>query len=226
MGLSNQRLRSAHHFLARRSIYPSVLASMLALALWFGRVYLSRTGTFSFLVWNLILAWIPYLGALWADHTHHRFPRAWYLLLVPGALWLAFFPNAPYIVTDLWHLAERPPVPMWYDIGFLATFALTGLLLAVFSLRIMQRLVRFHLGAIISWLFVGAAVALGGLGVYLGRFLRWNSWDLLLNPKGVLADITARLAHPFDHPRTFGVALLFAAILFVLYLAFASQEPA
>jgi uncharacterized membrane protein len=226
MQLINRRWRQAYGFLAPRAFLPSLLASLLAVALWFGRVYLSQAGTYSFLLWNLILAWVPYLGSLWADHAHSRFPKAWYLLLIPGALWLAFFPNAPYIVTDFWHLAERPPVPLWYDIGFLATFALTGLLLAVFSLRIMQRLVRFHLGSIASWLFVGGAVALGGLGVYLGRFLRWNSWDLFLNPKGVLADVVSRLAHPFDHPRTFGVTLLFAAILFVFYLAFATREPA
>jgi uncharacterized membrane protein len=224
MDLVLSHFEGTRRYTTLRAMCPVVLASLLAVALWFGRAYYSGSGTFSFLIWNLILAWIPYLGALWADHAHQRFPRAWFLLLVPGALWLAFLPNAPYLVTDFWHLAERPPVPLWYDIGVLATFSLTGLLLAAFSLRIMHRLVRYHLGSLVGWLFVCFAVGLSGLGVYLGRFLRWNSWDLLLNPRAVLADVVIRLAHPMDHLQTVGFTLLFAAILFVFYLGFTVRD--
>jgi uncharacterized membrane protein len=121
-------------------VIPAALSSLLAVGLLAGRVYHSRTLIFVFLLWNLFLAWIPYLGSLWADRLHRRHPRRWWYLFLPGALWLAFFPNAPYIVTDFWHLQERPSVPMWYDIGMLSAFALTGLFLAIFSLHTMQRL--------------------------------------------------------------------------------------
>jgi uncharacterized membrane protein len=102
----------------------------------------------------------------------------------------------------------------------LTVFAWTGLFLAVFSLRTMQTLVKSYLGAAASWLFVLGSLGLGGLGVYIGRFLRWNSWDLLLQPRSVLADVVIRLADPLNHPRTIGVTLLFAAFLLVCYLTF------
>lgn len=220
------RVRRVHRFLARQSLYPILLSSSLAVVLFAGRVFRSQSFTYRFLVWNLILAWIPYLASLWGAHLHRRHPRRWWYLLLPGLLWLTFFPNAPYIVTDFWHLQERAPVPIWYDIGLLSAFALTGLFLAVYSLRTMQKLVRHYLGTLLSWLFALAALGLGGLGVYLGRFLRWNSWDLLLHPQGVLADVAVRLVHPLSHPQTFGVTFLFGALLLVCYLTLTSREPA
>jgi uncharacterized membrane protein len=217
-------LRQAHRFLARQSLYPIGLSSLLAISLFAGRVYRSYTATYAFLVWNLFLAWIPYLISLWADHCHRRYRRRWECLVIPGVLWLVFFPNAPYIITDFWHLRERAPIPLWYDVGLLSVFAWTGLFLAVFSLRTMHRLVRHHVGPILSWLFVTVVLGLGGLGVYMGRFLRWNSWDLLLRPRVVLSDVAIRLTDPWNHPRTFGVTFLFAAILFVSYLTLTSRE--
>jgi len=107
----------------------------------------------------------------------------------------------------------------------LSAFALSGLFLAVFSLRIIHDLVQQHLGAILGWLFVAAALGLGGLGIYLGRFLRWNSWDLVFHPRGVLTDVAVRLADPLAYPQAMGVTVLFAAILFVCYLALGAREP-
>lgn len=221
------RQRSARltRFLARHSMVPALLSSLLAAALLAARMGRSHSVTFGFLYWNLFLAWVPYLSSLWADHLHRRHPGRWWLLLAPGALWLAFFPNAPYLVTDFWHLQPRE-APFWFDIGMLSMFALSGLFLAVFSLRAMQGLVRQYAGAFLSWLFALSVLGLGGLGVYLGRFLRWNSWDLLLNPHAVLADVATRLADPLSHPQTYGVTLLFAALLLVSYLALASRELA
>ncbi|MBN1318813.1 MAG: DUF1361 domain-containing protein [Anaerolineales bacterium] len=217
-------LQTIHRFLFRRSAYPLLISSSLALALFIGRVYLSRTTIFIFLVWNLFLAWIPYLSSMWADVLHSRNPRKWWRLLVPGLLWLAFFPNAPYIVTDLWHLSERPYVPYWYDIGLLTTFVLSGIFLAIISLRNMQRLVAYYAGSFVSWLFVFGGMALGGLGVYIGRFLRWNSWDLLFHPQKVFNDIFVQLSEPLTHPRTFGVTILVGAILLTSYLCLVSND--
>jgi uncharacterized membrane protein len=218
---------SAHfRVLARHSMLPVLLSSLLAVGLFAARVYRSQEITYGFLVWNLVLAWIPYLCSLWVGHLHRRHPRRWGLLLLLGLSWLVFFPNAPYIVTDFGHLQARPLVPMWYDIGMLAAFALTGLFLAVFSLRIIHELVRQHLGPILGWLFVGTVVGLSGMGVYLGRFLRWNSWDLFLHPHGVLTDVSTRLADPLGHPQAMGVTCLFAAMLFVCYVALGPREPA
>lgn len=216
-------LRRTHRFCLNQLVYPLVLSSLLASALFAGRVYLSHTATYRFLVWNLLLAWLPYIFGLAVVLLHRRYPRGWWLILIPAAAWLLFLPNAPYLVTDLWHLDERKPVPMWYDIGMLATFAWSGLFLAVASLNAMQNVVRDYFGRSVSWLFVFGAMGLSGFGIYLGRFLNWNSWDLILQPKGVLADILPRLAHPIRYSQTYGVTILFAAFFFVCYLTFVSM---
>lgn len=217
-------LQRIHRFNLNFLIYPLVLSSLLAGGLFAGRVYLSHKSTYLFLVWNLFLAWLPYLFSLVVALLHRRHPRGWWLIAIPAALWLLFLPNAPYIITDLWHLDERKPVPMWYDIGMLATFAWSGLFLAIVSLNIMQTVVRDYAGQLASWLFAFTAIGLSGFGIYLGRFLDWNSWDLILRPRGVLADILARLTHPMRYSQTYGVTILFAAFFFVCYLTFVSME--
>jgi uncharacterized membrane protein len=226
MTVHNRRLQQVYRYAARHAIVPVALCSLLALGLLTGRAYRSRTIVYAGLVWNLFLAWVPYLISLWADLLHRRHPRRWWVLILPGALWLAFFPNAPYMITALAYLQDWASIPQWYDIGLLAAFALSGLFLAIYSLRTMQHLVGDYLGSILSWFFVFAVLGLAGLGIYLGRFLRWNSWDLVLHPGEVLGDVGARLADPLSYPRTLGVTLLFAALLFVCYLALTAREPA
>jgi uncharacterized membrane protein len=217
-------LRRVHRFLARHSLYPLLFSSFLAVLLLAAR--LARSGEHAFLgmPWNLFLAWIPYLASLWVLRLHRAWPGRWWALLIPGGLWLAFFPNAPYLLTSFWHLRPRPPVPAWFDIGLLMLFAVTGLLLGILSLRAMQRVVEHYFGRLLGWAFVLVSLGLCSLGIYLGRFLRWNSWDLLLNPRGVLADVAIRLANPLDYAQTYGVTLLFGAILLVCYLTLTSRE--
>lgn len=219
-------IRHIHQFFAGQVLYPLILSSLLSLGIYAGRVYLARDmGPYRGLVWNLALAWLPYLFSLLAASLHALLPRQWWLLLVPGALWMLFFPNAPYIVTDFLHLHERPYVPLWYDIILLATFSWTGIFLAIASLRTMQVLIKRYLGQWISWLFVAAALALSGLGIYLGRFERWNSWDILFHPKRILADIAIRVVNPMENLRFIGFTVLFTAFLLVCYLTFISIQP-
>jgi len=216
-------LRNFHRFLASQLFYPILLSSLLAMGFFIGRLFLSHGRViYQNLVWNLFLAWVPYLFSVFASGLQRFLPRQWWMLLVPGAIWLAFFPNAPYLLTDFLHLEPRPYVPMWYDIGLLATFAWTGLFLGIASLRIMQGLVRSYLGAIVGWLFAAIALGLGGLGLYLGRFSRWNSWDLLIHPKSILIDVATRLVEPSSNLRFFGFVTMFSAFLLVCYLTFIS----
>ena len=209
-----------HRFLVRHAFYALALSSTLAVSILGARVLRTDQRAYIFLVWNLFLAWVPYGWSMWVAASQRRYPRDWWRLLLPGALWLLFFPNALYIITDFVHLRERPPVPLWYDIGLLAAFAWSGCFLAVVSLQTMQRLVRQYCGALISWLFVGASVGLSGLGVYLGRFERWNSWDLLLSPHAVLVAAARPLLFPLSHIRPLGASAMFATILMTWYVMF------
>jgi uncharacterized membrane protein len=174
------------------------------------------------LIWNLFLAWIPYLFSLWVAVLYGRRSRRWWVLIFPGFLWLVFFPNAPYIITDFLYLSNLPGVPIWYDILLLATFAWTGCFLAIASLRTMQIIVKDHFGWLFSWFFVTATLTLGGLGIYLGRFSRWNSWDLFLSPKEILYDVVTRVMNPLSNLNFFGFTILFTGFLLICYLMFVS----
>jgi uncharacterized membrane protein len=215
-------LDRTHRFLTSQTIYPIILSTLFALALLGARVLQSRSFAYQNLIWNLFLAWLPYLFSVWAAALYASRPGRWWVIIFPGFLWLVFFPNAPYILTDFLHLAKRPSIPIWYDILMLATFAWTGCFLAIASLRTMQMLVKNHLGWLMSWIFVGAVLTLGGLGIFLGRFLRWNSWDIFISPKEIFHDVAIRVVNPLSNLNFFGFTLLFTTFLLVCYLMFIS----
>jgi len=216
--------RRFNQLLLDNHFYALLLSSGLAIGLFAGRVYLSESRNFGFLIWNLFLAWVPYAWSLWALSIHQRAPRRWWALLLPAILWLLFFPNAPYLITDLIHLRQRPEIPLWYDVGLLMSFVWAGCFLAVVSLNMVHQIIRDYVGRLWSWMLVMGIMGLCGLGIYMGRFLRWNSWDIFLYPTDVLSDIGHRLIHPFSHLQAYGVTMLFAAFLFVCYGTFISLK--
>ena len=210
-----------HKFFIEQGAYAVIFSTLLCFALWVTRVYWSKTWLYRFLLWNLFLAWIPYVCSLWAWSWHHAHPRQWWGLLLPILIGIAFFPNAPYIVTDFLHLRERVPIPLWFDIGFFASFAWTGTALGVYALRVMHRIVEVWLGRILGWVFALGVITLSGAGIYIGRFLRWNSWDLVTQPKAIFYDLASRLRHPLGYKDTYAFTLLFAGLLFACYLTIA-----
>ncbi len=213
-----------HRFLATQSFYPIVLSTGLALFTYSGRIYQSDSWlVYRNLVWNLFLAWVPYLFSMLAAYFYITTPKRWWRIVAAGGLWLIFFPNAPYIITDFLHLYQRPYVPLWYDILLISIFAWTGIFLAIASLHTMQRITRRYFGKAMGWVFVGIALGLSGLGIYLGRFERWNSWDLLIRPRSIIEDVMGRFADPLDNLRFFAFTMLFTAFLLVCYLMFLSS---
>jgi uncharacterized membrane protein len=198
---------------------------LLPVALYATRVAYSHERTYGFLLFNLLLAALPLFFAGWARHEQDGLARAptsgrrirWIAALV---LWLFFLPNAPYLVSDFVHLRMRSGVPLWYDIVLLSSFAFAGMVYGVVALSIVHDMVRERVGALVGWLFVGAVAGLAGIGIWIGRFLRWNSWDLFIRPHEVLADAASELAHPLRHPTPWGVTLVFAALLFATYASF------
>lgn len=221
--IKNQLL-TIHDFLVRESFYTLLLSTILAGVILAGRLYLTKSWQYFFLTWNLFLAWVPYWCSLLIAGIHHHKPKNVWLLIPPTALWLLFLPNAPYIVTDLIHLNRNWDFPLWYDAGLIAAFAWTGCFLAVASLYLMQRLVRQLAGGMISWLFVLTTIALSGFGVYLGRVLRWNSWDIFTSPRPILADAVTPLLDPGSNLQAVGLSMMFAALLFVCYVTFTTRH--
>ncbi len=194
------------------------ISSAMSLTLLVLRMVYTGKTTYTFLVWNLFLAWIPLGLALfvWGLDLSRR--RAWPLFTGLLLLWLLFFPNAPYIVTDFLHLDRRQGVPVWFDLLLIFTFAWNGLILGFVSLYLIQRRVEQHLGPVMGWIMALGSLGLSGLGIYLGRFGRWNSWDLITSPGGPVRQLLEQVMDPFAHPRTLGVSVLYATFLVVAYV--------
>jgi uncharacterized membrane protein len=164
-----------------------------------------------FLVWNLFLAWIPVTFAAGFAVAHRR---AWLLPL--GVGWLAFLPNSPYLVTDLVHLAETGE--RWRHVLQYGFAAWTGIMLGVVSMRLIHERIEREWGAVVGWATVIVSVGLCSVGVVIGRFQRWNSWDLVTRPHSVVAETLDWVRSPFAYVQSTGVALAVAAFFGLAYL--------
>ena len=188
-------------------------ASASALLLLGLRFALSGGTHYRNLVWNLVLAWVPFALALVA-YDRHRRDVGGIALALPLALWLAFLPNAPYLVTEFKLLREVHDMPIWFDVALVTSFAWVGLVLGFVSVYLVQEIARRRAGQRAGWACAVGSFAACGIGIYLGWYVRWNSWDLFLRPAGVLSDVL----HALDSPRVVGMTLLMTAFLTMAYV--------
>jgi uncharacterized membrane protein len=194
-----------------------VFASGVCVALVIARVIWTGNLHYAFLVWNLFLAWLPLVFALLAGEAHRAGSGSKWRFRGLAIAWLLFFPNAPYIFTDLIHLT-RIYSRFWVDLVLILAFALTGWVVGFLSLFLMQMLVRRVLGRIASWLFIAVVAGLSGFGIYVGRFLGFNSWDVVFQPVALCRGIGTWAANPLGHSTSYAFPLLFAAFLFIAYV--------
>lgn len=211
----------------RRLLTLGLLGLASALCLVLVAVRVERTGTpeYRFLVWNLFLAWLPFVFALVLYDGYRRGRRLAYLA-VWGVLWLLFLPNAPYILTDVVHLREPGAAPLWYDAATVVAFAGTGLVLGLGSLFLVQTVVTAARGPVTGWATSVLALGLASVGVYLGRFVGVNSWDALVDPGRVLAPFAERLDDPLGAGRFLAVSVVLTVFLAIAYaLVYTVAKP-
>ncbi len=193
-----------------------VLSSLFCFSMSIVRYAATDKTLFLSLNWNLFLAFVPWLVSM-IFVTRKQMNKILLLLLI--LTWLIFFPNAPYILTDLFHLKNRHFPPIWYDLILLLSYAWTGLMFGFVSLLNIETILIEYMNkntvALISIVLLFAA----SFGIYLGRYLRWNSWDIISNPFGIFSDIVERLSSPFDYLRAWGVTILMGLMLNMMYLS-------
>ncbi len=195
-----------------------VFASAASVLLVLARILWTDNIRYVFLVWNLFLAWLPLVFALLAHDDYQQAPGGkWRFRAFAGA-WLLFFPNAPYIFTDLIHLTSHFHAHFWVDMVLILTFAVTGMVLGFVSLYLMQGVVNRMFGSLASWIFIAAVAGLSGFGIYLGRFLRFNSWDVFFRPISLYRGIGHWVSDPLAHPNSVAFPVLFGTFLFLSYL--------
>jgi uncharacterized membrane protein len=194
---------------------------VITLGLLIVRFFIAERLTYLFLSWNLFLAVVPYGLALLVEYFHRRFEGFSARLWAAFVAWLLFFPNAPYILTDYIHLSRLTSThQLFFDLVMITSFSITGLFFGLFSLLIVHHVIRERWGRWLGWLTVAAVSFLSGYGVYLGRFPRWNSWDILTNPFSLVVDAGYRLMHPFAYPHLITTTALFTGFVFVVYAVF------
>jgi uncharacterized membrane protein len=170
-----------------------------------------------YLVWNLFLAWIPYVCArlIWrAARRSTPLP----LLLPLAAVWLVFLPNAPYLVTDVVHYDRRATgTGLLIEIALFGSVAIAGLLLGVAAMQPVHRIVAARYGSVAARVFPPVIAVAVAFGVYLGRVQRWNSWSFIETPGKLFHATWSVLGHPIAHPRAYGGIALFSIAFLVVY---------
>lgn len=206
----------------RRLLLRSEIDRMLTLSVLcsvgmvMARMIHSGERDFLFLIWNLFLAYIPYFISTWL--THNPSWAAYRRRFIPVfTVWILFIPNTFYILTDLFHLGGHDGAPLWFDLALILSFAWNGLLLGILSVRQMEKIVDTYLPGRTAWLFLYPVMMLNGLGVYIGRFLRFNSWDVLTNPFSLVADIAELLIHPLRYREAWAMVACFTVLMLLVY---------
>lgn len=191
----------------------SAMSLVCASLVWY-RHLVTGSPMYMFLLWNLFLAWVPYLISSymrWTDSVQ----RKWYLNLLAGSVWLLFFPNAPYILTDLVHLKPRPDISYWYDFQILLFFCFNSLFIAFASLIQMKRFIDHFISPFFSHLAMLFILVLTSFGIYLGRFERYNSWDIVMQPFSLIHDCLHIIANAGDNKK-----VLYTTGLLAIFLTF------
>ena len=169
------------------------------------------------LLWNLFLAALP---LIWSSAFQRAIARKhWIWGSLSFVLWILFLPNAPYLLTDLIHLEPKPNVPEWYILAMLLSCAATGTLIGYVSLMDVHAAIERRFGFYFGWLLALMSLMLCGFGIYLGRFLRWNSWDALTRPLDFVRTVIGQFVDAGPHPHPIPVTLIFGGGLVIGYVA-------
>lgn len=178
------------------------------------RIFYTRSLQHVFLIWNIFLAWIPYItSAFFRQYERKHKWKQFFLFFT----WLLFFPNALYIITDLVHVQETGDAPAWFDVILLFTSAFIGLIMAFKSLYNAEKYLSKKMRKKTLSVTIPAIIFIGSFGVYLGRFQRWNSWDIIHNPFELAEDILACFVSPQAHFKSWAVTIILSILFYLIY---------
>lgn len=182
------------------------------------RLLVSDSSRYIFLCWNLALAVLPAMFSWWL--VLRLKDKPWFAApqIILTILWLVFLPNSFYLITDLVHLTYTNEVSLFYDMVMLASFAFNGLILGYISVFLVHREVRKRYDGPKSFSFVTVIFLLISFAIYLGRYTRWNTWDILLQPAGLLFDVSDRFVNPAQHGETYVATAVLFVVLTSIYM--------
>lgn len=192
---------------------------LFCIILSFYRIYFTQKWFFLFLNWNLLLAVIPFVLSSFLINSKYlaQSKMAFVIVLL---VWILFFPNSPYIFTDLFHIKIRKIMPIWYDLVLILSFAFTGIMFGFKSLNHLVQISSSYVSKKVQNTAIVFLFFLSSYGIYLGRFLRWNSWDLINEPTKLLTDVGEHLTNPAENISVWAMTLVMGLFLNMLYWSF------
>lgn len=185
----------------------------------FRYIYTGSRGFFWFPNWNLFLAFLPWLLSTIIT-VYPKIQKNKLILIGLIFSWLMFFPNSFYILTDLFHLQWKTSIPKWFDLIMILSYAWVGLMFGYLSLWDIEKIIGKRIRRVPVPVFSMSLLFLGSFGVYLGRYLRWNSWDIIKEPFNLFYDIGDRVLNPFQHKGVWGMTLFMFIFLSIIYWSF------
>lgn len=195
-----------------------VLSNFLSIALYVVRTIDAGNNRHAYFLWNLTLAWLP---VLFAWMLGRRLKSGTWLSagnIVLTLLWLGFLPNSFYLASDLIHLGETGEVSLLYDAVMFLSFIFNGFIAGFLSLLLVHGFLLERVRRRDAHFIISLVLLLCGFAIYLGRYLRWNTWDVLLSPAGILFDVSERVINPIEHPQAFMTTFTFFALLGTMYI--------
>ncbi|MHA4845114.1 DUF1361 domain-containing protein [Flavitalea antarctica] len=191
-------------------------AILFSLSLVIFRVWYTGEPVFIFMPWNLFLAYLPYqLLKIFSPSAHDVKGKPGFAVLF--IVWLLLIPNAFYMITDLFHLFQREGIPLWFDLVLLMSFAWNGMILGFLSVRQMEKNLSLIVPGLREGLFAGGIMFLNSFGVYLGRYLRFNSWDIISNPFSLVENIWLLVLNPIDNRAAWAMIFAFTIMMTIIY---------
>jgi uncharacterized membrane protein len=193
-----------------------ILASVLNIL----RVVIFGSHSFVWLFWNIFLAIIPFSIStilIWLDKKEKLNKT---IFIIGGIVWLLFIPNAPYLVTDFIHIGVVRSVPALYDTFLIFSFAWAGLYLGLYSISHIDEIIRKRYSNLTCEIIIPIIMLLIGFGVYLGRALRFNSWDVFVNHTSLLNHLWKIISQATIHTEVYFYTILISVFLYLFYKSF------
>jgi uncharacterized membrane protein len=203
----------------KRFVKSVGLLSALCIAFFVYRLLITGNWRYNFIFGNLILAWLGLVfGWLLARYLSRNSWMSWQSVGLT-ILWLAFLPNTWYVLTDYLHVRPTGEVSEIYDIVLIGTLIINGFILGFTSLYLVHKQILKRVSDSKSLAIVAGVILLSSFAIYLGRNLRWNSWDVIANPSGIILNVSDRIVDPLGHPRALNITGLFFILLSSIYYA-------
>jgi len=211
-----EKFRLANHSVSTTIHVWLLLSSGFSCFLLLIRMIVTNSVEYIFLPWNLFLAFVPFWIATGiAKNT--RIIESRVKLFGALAAWLLFIPNSFYIITDFFHFSRFRSVPQWFDLLLIFSFAWNGILYGIISLRRVEIIISEIRGRSFSILLVFAVMWLSAFGIYIGRFLRFNSWDVIADPFSLAREIIVMVSHPLENSFAWGMTLCYSVFMTLIF---------